>query len=98
MSLFQTVPLVLLALFVVLLPVLAIGISASKLDAQERTGVAVIYGAGMFLLGLIVADAGGLLPDRLPVDLALLAGGIFLGLYAMLVMGPRWSAKWRAGK
>ena len=98
MSLFQTVPLVLLALFVVLLPVLAIGISASKLDAQERTGVAVIYGAGMFLLGLIVADAGGLLPDRLPIDLALLAGGIFLGLYAMLVMGPRWSAKWRAGK
>jgi len=98
MSLFQTVPLVLLALFVVLLPVLAIGISASKLDAQARTGVAVIYGAGMFLLGLIVADAGGLLPDRLPIDLALLAGGIFLGLYAMLVMGPRWSAKWRAGK
>ena len=98
MSLFQTVPLVLLALFVVLLPVLAIGISASKLDAQERTGVAVIYGAGMFLLGLIVADAGGLLPDRLPVDLALLAGGIFLGLYTMLEVGPRWSAKWRAGK
>ena len=98
MSLFQTVPLVLLPLFVVLLPVLAIGISASKLDAQERTGVAVIYGAGMFLLGLIVADAGGLLPDRLPVDLALLAGGNFLGLYTMLVVGPRWSAKWRAGK
>jgi hypothetical protein len=52
----------------------------------------------MFLLGLIAADAGGLLPDRLPVDLALLAGGIFLGLCAMLVVGPRWSAKWRASK
>jgi hypothetical protein len=98
MSLFQSVPLVLLAVVVILLPVLAIGISASKLDAQERTGVAVIYGAGIFLLLVIVADASGLLPDRLPVDLALSACGIFLGFYAMLVMGPRWSARWRAGK
>ena len=98
MSFLQTIPFVLLAVVVVLLPVLAIGITASKLDAHERTGVAVIYGAGLFLLGVIVADASGLLPDRLPVDLALLAGGIFLGSYAVLVMGPRWSARDRAGK
>jgi len=98
MSFVETVPFVLLGVVVVLLPVLAIGISASKLDAQERTGVAVIYGAGLFLLGVMVADGVGPLPDRLPVDLALLAGGIFLGAYAMLVMGPRWSARRRAGK
>ncbi len=98
MSIVQSIPFVLLAVVVVLLPVLAIGISASKLDAQERTGVAVVYGGALFLLGVIVADAGGLLPDRLPVDLALLAGGIFIGFYAMLVMAPRWSGRRRAGK
>src|ERR1700682_1066689 len=97
MSFFETIPLVFLGV-VVLMPVLAIGLTASKLHPQERTGLAVIYGGAVFLVGVIAADGSGTLPARLPVDLALLAGGVSLGVYAALVMGPRWSARRRSSK
>ena len=97
MSFFETIPLVLLGV-VVLMPVLAIGLTASKLHPQERTGLAVTYGGAVFLVGVIAADISLALPDRLPVDLALLAGGVSLGAYAALVMAPRWSTRRRPGK
>src|ERR1700694_100469 len=87
MSFLETIPLVLLGVVVVLMPVPALGLTASKLHPQERTGLAVIYGGAVFLVGVIAADVSGVLPDRLPVDLALLAGGVSLGVYAALVMG-----------
>ena len=98
MSFFETIPLVLLGVVVVLMPVLAIGLTASKLHPQERTGLAVTYGGAVFLVGILAADVGGVLPDRLPVDLALLAGGASLGVYAALVMAPRWSTRRRPGQ
>jgi hypothetical protein len=98
MSFFETIPLVLLGVVVVLMPVLAIGLTASKLHPQERTGLAVTYGGAVFLVGVIAADVSGALPDRLPVDLALLVGGASLGVFAALVMGPRWSTRRRPGK
>ena len=57
-----------------------------------------IYGGAVLLVGVIAADVSGALPDRLPADLALLAGGASLGVYAALVMGPRWSTRRRSGK
>lgn len=93
MSFFEAIPLVLLGIVVVLMPVLALGLTASKLHPQQRTGLAVIYGGAVFLVGVIAADVSRALPDRLPVDLALLAGGVSLGVYAALVMGPRWSTR-----
>ena len=98
MSFFEAIPLVLLGIVVVLMPILAIGLTASKLHPQERTGLAVIYGGAVFLVGVIAADVSGSLPARLPVDLALLAGGLSLGVYAALVMGPRWSTRRRSSK
>ena len=94
MPLFETIPLVLLGVVVVLTPVVALGVTASKLHPQERTGLTVVLVGAVFLLGVIVVDASGALPDRLPVDLALLAGGVSLGVYATLVLKPRWSS-WR---
>src|SRR6266536_265530 len=98
MSLLATIPLVLLGVAVVLMPVLALGVTASKLHPHERTGVAVVYGAAAILVGIIALDVSGAFPDRLPVDLALLAGGVSLGVYATLVLRSRWSTWRRPGK
>ena len=98
MPLFETIPLVLLGVAVVLTPVLALGVIASKLGPHERTGLAVVYAAAALLVGIIAVDVSGALPDRLPVDLALIAGGVSLGVYATLVLRPRWSTWRRPGK
>jgi hypothetical protein len=98
MPLFETIPLVLLGVVAVLAPVLALGVTASKLPPQERTGLMVVFAGALFLVGVIVVDARGALPDRLAVDLALLAGGVSLGIYGTLVLRPPWSAGRRPGK
>jgi len=64
MSFFEAIPLVLLGIVGVLMPVLAIGLTASKLHPQERTGLALIYGGAVFQVGVIAADVSGALPDR----------------------------------
>jgi hypothetical protein len=98
LSFVETFPLVLLGVVAILTPLLALGVTASKLHPHERTGLAVVYAGAVFLVGLIALDMNGALPDRLPVDLALLAGGLSLGIYAALVLGPRWSSWRRHGK
>jgi hypothetical protein len=95
---FATIPLVFLGVVAVLTPILALGVTASKLDPQERTGVTVLYAGVVFLVGIIAADIAGALPDRLAVDLALLAGGITVGVYAARVFSPRWSSWRRHGR
>jgi hypothetical protein len=98
MPLFETIPLVLVGVVVVLTPIFALGVTASKLDSHQRTGVTVIFAGTLFLVGIIAVDALGALPDRLPIDLALVAGGVSLGSYATLVLRPRWSSWRRSGK
>ena len=90
MPLFDAIPLVLLGIVVVLMPVVALGVTASKLHPQERTSLTVVFAGALFLVGVIAVDSSGALPGRLPVDLALLAGGVSLGAYTTLVLRPRW--------
>jgi hypothetical protein len=82
MSLSEIIPFVLLGIFVVLLPIAIIGVFASRLQPRDRTGLIVLYGAAICLLGVVVADVGESLPNRLIVDLVLLIGGICVGVYA----------------
>ena len=91
---FETIPLVFLGVVAILTPILALAVTASKLDTQERTGLTVLYAGVVFLVGVIAADIAGALPDRLAVDLALLAGGVTVGVYSARVFWPRWS-NWR---
>jgi uncharacterized membrane protein YeaQ/YmgE (transglycosylase-associated protein family) len=90
MSLWETLPFIVLGVLVVFLPMGVIGLAASKLRPQERTGFLVLYGGALFLLGVVGADVEGVLPDRLAVDLALLVGGVLLGVYASKLLPARW--------
>jgi hypothetical protein len=98
MSFSESLLLVLLAVLVVLAPVGVIGVSASKLDPNQRSEFITLYAALLVLLGVVAADELALVPYRLAVDLVLLVGGLALGAFARPFVAALWSGRRRAAK
>jgi hypothetical protein len=82
MPLWEALLFALLGVLIFLLPIGVIGVFASRLQPHEKTGFLVIYGGAVLLVAVVGADIEDLLPVRLAIDLALLTGGLLLGLYA----------------
>jgi hypothetical protein len=82
MSFSEALPFILVGVLVALLPVAIIGLSASKLQTDQRTAYLTLYAGVIFLLIVILGDVMGAVPSRLAVDLVLLVGGLALGVYA----------------
>jgi hypothetical protein len=82
MTLWELVAFILLGVLVVLLPVGVIGVFASRLRPQQRTGFLVLYAGAVFLLSIFAADVTEVISNRPVIDLVLIIGGLAIGLYA----------------
>ena len=90
MSLWEALPIILLGFLVVLLPIGVIGLFASKLAPHERTAFLILYAGAVFLLGVVTADVTQIVPNRLAVDVALLVGGLAVGVFGGVLLPFRW--------
>ena len=89
MSPWEAVPFILLGVLVVLLPVGVIGVFASKLLPQQKTAFLVLYAGAVILVSVVAADVTEVISNRPVVDLALLIGGLAVGVYAGLFLRDR---------
>lgn len=96
MSPWQAIPFILLGVLVVLLPVGVIGVFASHLLSRQRMAFLLLYTGAVLLLSIIAADIMELVPDRLAIDLILLAGGLAVGGLAVASFPFPWSLRGRA--
>lgn len=97
MSLWELVAFVLLGVLVVLLPVGVIGVFASRLLPQQRTGFLVLYTGAVLLICVFAADVTEVISNRAVVDLVLIVGGLAVGLYAGTFLQMHWPNR-RRGK
>ncbi|MEX0853321.1 MAG: hypothetical protein WD036_08590 [Bauldia sp.] len=86
MSPWEAVPFILIGVLVVLLPVGVIGVFASRLQERQKTAFLVLYAGAVILLGIVAADVTGVVSHRPVVDLALVVGGLAVGVYAGLFL------------